>query len=183
MLTRRNTVDEREGNYSAAFKTKISKRSQDDWALSSLFALMLEMQKDVRGFKAIETVTSKHIKSHDVDIKKIRKDITEITSQTREIPSIKRRLEMSSQVDIVHSFELHRQAQLRNNYTIMGIPPDVNEDLMEIISTICSLFEIEFTSNCVQFAKRVKNSRSHIIIVHFATPDIKDTMLKLKKGY
>lgn len=147
---------------------------------ADMFKLLVDIKKSVDGLNKFETNVSNKITHHDKEIKSIN---IQLSSNSNDIVSIKRRLERmdsnhTAQVDLVHSLELHKQTQLRNNISIMGISPETDENLIDIVLSVCETIGVSCNKNHIEFVKRISQSKAHIIIVKFTTSQMKDAMMR-----
>lgn len=147
---------------------------------ADMFKLMLDIKKTCDHFNNFEKKVSTNFAKHNAEIKTI-DDRSSLNSN--EIVSLKRRLERCEsnhnvQTDLIHSIELQKQLQLRNNISIMGISYDADEKLVDIVLNICIFIGVACNSSHIKTVKRIHLSKSHIIIVQFSTPQIKDAVMK-----
>lgn len=57
------------------------------------------------------------------------------------------------------------QKKLRNNVSVIGLPPSNNEDLHQVVVDLCRHFDITIGRNDIETVYRVSNKRSNMIIV------------------
>lgn len=200
MITRRQTIDEKVVDFNLsiddsnqsdnqisattvhklpAIIEQMDKKSSTP-SQSDMFKLLVDIKKSVDNLNKFENTVSNKIAIHDKDLKTVN---IRVSTNTNDIASIKRRLDSmdsnhSAQLDLVHSLELQKQAQLRNNISIMGISPDKDENLIEIVLSLCENIGVSCNSNYIASVKRINQSKSHIIVTKFSSPQIKDAIMK-----
>lgn len=82
---------------------------------------------------------------------------------------------------LIHFHELQKQTDLRNNVALHCVPISKNEDILAIVFSICNFIGVSLEQEDVVSAKRIRNSRTQIIIVKFASANIKDDVMKAQK--
>lgn len=146
---------------------------------SDIYKIILDIKKSCANFNFEATVSNK-IANHDSQLATLHKSTS---STSTELNVLKRRLDQLEQkntthTDVSHQLELQKQQLLRNNISVMGIVYEEGENLIELTKAICNHLEDNCPPDSITSAKRIRESKAHIIIVKLASSTIKDAIMR-----
>lgn len=136
---------------------------------AQLVSMLLEVKTEQRAFTLFSSQATEHIGKIN----------TKLTENDKRMDAIEFNMK---QVDTTVNDRLDwfEQEKLRNNVSIVGIPPSKNEKLNRIVVDICKLFGMKIEVNAIEDTYRTKLRNSNMVIAKFTSYDTKSQLMDLK---
>lgn len=141
---------------------------------AQLVSMLQEVKAEQRAFTLFSNQATEHIGKIDNKLAENDKRMDAIEFNMKQVDTT-----------VNDRLDWFEQEKLRNNVSIVGIPPSKNEKLNRIVVDICKCFGMKIEANAIEDTYRTKLRNSNMVIAKFTSYDTKsqlmDSKLKQKK--
>lgn len=140
----------------------------------------------MRVLRTVASSTSKtnktiddYIKKNNVRVDNLESAVSETNAKVDLLADRMVHFEDLAQSAMVNN-ELQKQAALKSNIVVMGIPPTENENLSTLFMSIAMHLSADVTPNNINSIYRIRGSKSHSIVVKLNSFEAKIAMMSKK---